>query len=143
MILERYPLPNMLGTFGKILIDGRDYYTVEQPWNNNTPFKSCVPLGKYELVPYTSDKFGKLFMLKNEANGIYTEDNGKGRYSCLAFHRGNYPSDFEGCIGIGDSFTIVNNKPMVTNTVETCKIINEYLYNSSDRELIIIAAEAG
>lgn len=143
MIIERYSLPDKLGTFGISQIDGKKIYTVEQPWNSNIPFESCVPLGRYELVPYSSKKYGKVFALHNEEKNVFVENKGFGRYACLAFHKGNYVENFQGCIGAGDSFTIYNNKPMVTNTVSTCSMINEYLQDTGDRELIIISAEAG
>ena len=35
--------------FGKAYINGNfNGYTVEQPWNYNRPYKSCVPVGDYE-----------------------------------------------------------------------------------------------
>lgn len=143
MIIERYPLLNNLGTFGKTRIDNMEIFTVEQPWKGNKPFESCVPLGHYKLIPFSSDKYGELFALESERNNVFLNNKGYGRYACLAFHRGNFPSNFQGCIGAGDSFIIHNDVPMITNTRRTCKLINEYLRDTGDTNLIIISAEAG
>lgn len=54
VFLERFaymPTQTGMGTFGKLTIPERNFscYTVEQDWEDNTPWKSCIPEGGYVL----------------------------------------------------------------------------------------------
>lgn len=128
------------GTFGSIQIDGEHIaYSVEQPWNNNKPFKSCVPDGKYRLIPYESEKYGDCFFMVNHGLNVYAYRHERvsddDRYGCLFVHRGNYPENFEGCVGAGKRLAI-NENIMVTSSVDTCKHIMDTL-GRDEHDLII------
>ena len=57
MYLERYEY-NDVGTFGSLhLPDGSQLAVLEPPWIDNGPFVSCVPEGKYVLVPHNTEKY--------------------------------------------------------------------------------------
>ena len=60
MILTRFTSTDH-GTFGKLYVGDKTFFTVEKPWLNNTPFKSCIPSGEYKLIPH----------------GVYGNDNSK------------------------------------------------------------------
>ncbi len=89
------------GTFGKLFIQDKVYYTVEAPWKNNKPFVSCLPEAQYELVDTQSTNHGDTYALINGGIGVTAyKKPGSSRYACL-LHPGNWPSDVEGCISPG------------------------------------------
>ena len=47
--LERFAYTPM-GTFGRLKVGDFEFFTVERPWVDNEPFKSCVLEGEYELL---------------------------------------------------------------------------------------------
>lgn len=88
-----------IGTFGvlsKVTGDGSYPWmvTLEDPWNNNEPFKSCIPAGVYtcKRAYYNAGKYWTF-----EVTGV------DGRTHIL-FHIGNTILNTEGCILLGDSF---------------------------------------
>ncbi len=64
--------------------------TVELRWNNNIHGDSCIPEGKYKVVPRTSPKHGDHFYITNVP----------GRDMCL-FHSANYARELLGCVAPG------------------------------------------
>lgn len=85
---------------GKLSIGGElMFYTVERPWKSNEKSVSCVPAGRYELEPYSSDKHPDCWALKNEALGV-TPYGPSQRTHCL-IHVANFPHEVEGCIAPG------------------------------------------
>lgn len=102
-----------VGRFGTLEIDNHVFFTVEKPWKDNTPFKSCVPTGEYALVPHGEyGKDGDVLALVGETVSHYEDPNFK-RYACL-IHTANYPKDVVGCIGLGDGYNPALG--MVTNS---------------------------
>jgi len=102
IVLERFCDSEDMGVFGRILIDGQHLcYTVEQPWRDNTPYKSCVPAGDYDLVAYTSPKYGKTFALQNHALDVGVFEGSAKRFACL-IHSANLASQLQGCIAAGE-----------------------------------------
>lgn len=82
------------GTFGEWLDNNGDHlcYTVELPWNDNEPDKSCIPLDTYTFNQYESPKHGQVWIVQNVA----------GR-SNIEIHTANFWFQLLGCIGVGDS----------------------------------------
>ena len=85
------------GTFGTLtLSDKQQLYTVELPWRDNAPQKSCIPSGVYRCEQVNSPKFGR----------VYEVLKVPGRSNIL-LHAANYggdkalgwSSDLLGCIG--------------------------------------------
>ena len=102
MILTRYESTSD-GAFGILEVRGKVYHTVEKPWDNNQPFKSCIPAGEYTLVPHSSLKYGEVLCMVNEEIGVtHWQDVNSKRYACL-IHPANYAKDVEGCVGLGRS----------------------------------------
>jgi hypothetical protein len=114
--------------------------SVEQPWNDNKRFISCVPAGEYELIPYNSTKYGFVYMLKNPELSVYPFESqcesDSDRYGCIFAHRGSYPHNFQGCIGLGDHY--IESLNMVKNTRQTCKEAMEFLSFMDERHTLII-----
>lgn len=85
------------GTFGTLTLgDGQQLYSVELPWRDNAPRRSCIPTGVYRCEEMNSPKFGRVYEVKNVP----------GR-SAILIHAANYGGDTEkgfasdllGCIG--------------------------------------------
>ena len=117
MILTRFTSTDY-GTFGKLYVGDKSFYTVEKPWQNNTPFTSCVPSGEYKLVPhghYKND--GNVLCLVNEEMRVtHQKQANSSRYACL-IHTANFEKDVVGCIGLGDKYL----GHMVTNSRKSIK----------------------
>lgn len=107
------------------LWDGEDiYHTIERPWirgpnPGGMSFESCIPDGRYELVPHTRPSGDKVVALVNPELGVWYQKADRpdvwGRYLVL-IHTGNFSHDVVGCIAPGLGRTIHNNAPMVTSS---------------------------
>lgn len=67
--------------------------TLELPWLENAPTRSCIPTGTYECRRVQSPRFGNTF----EVTGV------PGR-SHILFHKGNQIADTAGCILVAEKF---------------------------------------
>lgn len=67
--------------------DGPICLTLELPWLSNARFSSCIPLGSYSLIRYTSRRFGETFLFS------FVPSRGG-----ILFHPGNTVADSKGCI---------------------------------------------
>jgi len=97
IILERFAyMPDR--TLGRLFLPGSEMgalAVLENPWLQNQPFVSCVPEGEYALKWHKSPRFGMdLPML------VSVPDR-----SFILMHVGNRPTDTQGCMLIGTSFT--------------------------------------
>lgn len=93
------------GTHGEIVVKEDvevlfKSFTVEQPWNNNEPFKSCIPSGQYTLEPYYSPKYGHTFCVVGGTIGKY---EGEAERFAILLHSANKASQLHGCIAPGES----------------------------------------
>lgn len=123
-------------TQGKLSIGDWSCYTLERPWirgdyPGGKPFKSCIPDGLYDLVPYIrqtnnpKSNGDRVFAMVNPDLGVYFRNadrptvNGKslGRYKCL-IHPANYVDQVQGCCAPGEARPIdaKRNEAMVTNS---------------------------
>ncbi len=122
-------------TQGILRIKGWSCFTIEQPWRRwsypgGQPFKSCIPDGSYDLIPYSRQNGDKVFALVNTDLGVYfrkgerpkdAQGNRLGRFKCLVHGRANYVGDVKGCAATGESRVIDpdRNELMVTNSTVT------------------------
>lgn len=85
--------------------------TLELPWRDNEPNRSCIPQGRYHCQRvYNRKTKGGL-----EIETTFEVTNVKGR-SGILFHVGNFARDTQGCILIGDGFDSTPGYPMVTRS---------------------------
>lgn len=73
------------------------FATLELAWKNNEPQVSCIPLGKYKVVPRQSEKFKEHFHVLNVPNR-----------EAILIHPANYYKELRGCIAVGQSHTDMN-----------------------------------
>lgn len=98
------------GTFGDICdVNGLIICdTCELSWLNNEPDKSCIPLGKYNVIRHNTDEHPNTWQLQNVP----------GRTGIL-IHNGNTERDSLGCIIVGNGRGTVNGLPAVLHSDNT------------------------
>ena len=134
LLLERQPTtPNE--TEGFLSWDKAVLATMERPWKptdvpGGEPFRSCVPVGSYELLPHTRPDGKAAFALVNPALGVhYLQEDVPaegGRYLIL-IHAGNWVSDVVGCIAPGLGKGPSDRGPMVKSSVAAMAKLLEYI----------------
>lgn len=126
-------------TMGRLYVGDKTLHTVEQEWRptapGGEPFNSCVPAGRYKLIPHLRPNGKKVVALINPGLGVYYEDldrpNQVGRYLVL-IHPGNTHNDVVGCIAPG----LGRSGQMVTSSRDAMKKIMAYI-GDDEAELII------
>lgn len=100
-------------TLGIMLIDKVPFFwTLEEPWRNNTPEVSCIPSGHYRAHAHDSKKFGQCFIITDLQNRNPSNRNG------ILIHAGNTISDTSGCILVGLEVGQLNEKKAVLKSKE-------------------------
>jgi uncharacterized protein DUF5675 len=116
------------GTFGILSIFGKPTcVTCEEPWNNNIPNGSCIPVGTYHCIAHNGVRFTNVWELQNVS----------GRDAIL-IHSGNTINDTHGCILVGNAFGTLNGLPAITESLSTLNMLRGILPNEFD---LIIAGE--
>lgn len=73
---------------------------IEQPWQDNRPFHSCIPAGEYRLEEHRGEK-GHVWAL---VGGTVAHQESPGspatRFACL-IHAANRSRELQGCLAIG------------------------------------------
>jgi len=94
------------GVYGELVIGAKRFCTVERPWLANKPYVSCIPNGEYSLETRFYNKGGyetiEILNVPNRTN--------------ILIHKGNVPTEVQGCIAIGMEFGYVNGVWAVTNS---------------------------
>lgn len=112
----RMPSTNQ-GTFGLFHMEGLSGVTVEKPWRNNEPFRSCVPDGIYPLRRTLYHRGGY------ETYEICDVPN----RSRILLHRANMARQVEGCVAPGDRFGVLGDDWAVLNSTRTLERMLEIL----------------
>lgn len=97
-------------TIGVLTFNGFRCLTLELPDRNNQNNISCIPAGLYSVSKITSPSLGYCL----EIGGVH------GR-SYIRIHTGNYTSQIQGCVLVGDSIADINRDGVldVTNSRKT------------------------
>lgn len=92
--------------------DGTTFHTMELPWKNNRNRVSCIPEGFYPMQKRVS---GVVQRTSGYTQGWEVQEVKDRDY--IMVHVGNYPSDFEGCIGVGTGSAVYSNdNRMITSS---------------------------
>lgn len=139
IVLERFAYaPD--GTFGKFLLPkGKSFFSVELPWFDNAPFTSCIPEGRYELVKRRSQ------VVKRSSGGEFEEGweiTGVPGRDDIMIHPGNWPFNFQGCVGLGLNYEILADRAgvhrnAVTQSRQAFKQFMKILEDSNFWELAV------
>ncbi len=123
--IERWYRPDC--TLGILTYKDFKCFTLELPWKDNERNVSCIPQASgYHGIKYISAKNGDCISIPNVINRDY-----------IQIHSGNYTSQIEGCILVGDSIKFLNNDdvPDVTNSRKTLNKLLELLPNDFTIEI--------
>ena len=146
LTLAREPFSD-LATMGSLTFGGIALHTIERPWiptdPGGKPFKSCVPAGKYKLIPHTRQNGDQVVALVNPGLAVYYTDRDRtrevGRYLIL-IHAGNWVTDVVGCIAPGLGRTVTDKGPMVTKSRNAMSALMNWL-GDDDAEIVIRDSE--
>ncbi|AWW32445.1 hypothetical protein DN752_21120 [Echinicola strongylocentroti] len=85
-------------------------FTLELPWKDNEQFVSCIPAGRYKVVPRNSEKYG------DHLHILGVPDR-----SLILIHEANFYFELLGCICIGRKQLDINGDSLkdVTSSVAT------------------------
>ena len=107
------------GVFGRLITDAGNLWSLENPWEDNKPFVSCIPPGKYAIKPDTfRDQYENVAVL-----------DVPGR-SAIEFHRGNTALDTSGCILPGMSIGCIGDQWAVTQSGDALELVNSVVPES-------------
>lgn len=111
--LVRY-FQNNIVTLGILKFNNnhKPIYTLELPWKDNKTNISCIPTGKYNCVPYSSEKYQGVFQIQDVPNR-----------DAILIHIGNYPKDTHGCILPG--LDVLPTQPMVNESANALILIKQ------------------
>jgi len=119
-------------TLGVLTIDeSPEMMTLEDPWHLNERNISCIPEGRYTIVPHKSPKFGSTYLVENVTERSH-----------ILIHAGNTAKDTSGCILVGLQFGELNNQPAVLASRSAFLKFME-LMDGEDGELVVIKAFGG
>ena len=143
LVLSRFLHHGKHGTFGMMNVNGRTIYTVERPWRDNKPYKSCIPPGKYvckkrkTTTSVPSSMQGRTWYLEGKSVTVHPEDKDGTKTRCLVcIHIGNYTSDIQGCLSPGLSMGMIDERLMVQHSRKAMMHLNEYLPDQFTLEII-------
>ena len=135
LLLERKP-SGVAETQGFLTFNNRTIMTIEQEWREDPARpggesnNSCVPAGKYELIPHIRPNGDVVVALINEALGVFylpddmSEEGGR---FLILMHIGNWSTDIVGCIAPGLSRADSDKGPMVTSSKAAMKLVMDYI----------------
>ena len=134
-------------TMGSLTFDGVALHTIERPWipthPGGKPEESCVPAGRYKLIPHTRKSGDKVRALVNPGLGVYylkgDRPNGVGRYLIL-IHAANWVHQIIGCVAPGLDRAWSAKGPMVTSSRKAMKVLMKWL-GDDEAEILIRDAE--
>jgi hypothetical protein len=95
------------------------FHTLEEPWKDNQPQISCIPVGRYEMVPHGWEKNSKRH-IKNVWQCLPVP----GRKGIL-IHIGNTTLDIEGCILVGKAIGRYKGLPAVLSSGSVISLLRK------------------
>jgi hypothetical protein len=113
---------NSKSVTGELFVNGNFIcHTLELPWNSNKSFISSIPSGEYSaFLRYDKDDKWRL-QLEDVPNR-----------TGIQIHIGNYPSQIEGCVLIGNEVINKNNQLGAGTSGSAYKTLKKLFYGSSN-----------
>lgn len=145
ILLERMP-SGAAETQAFMTWPGTTLCTIEQEWRvdprrlGGESNNSCVPNGKYRLIPHTRPDGKEVVALVNEDLGVYYRAGDRPEGSTARFlilcHIANWSHNVIGCIGPGVGKAESDQGPMVTSSKAAMQKLMSYI-DGDDAELEI------
>ncbi len=108
-------------TIGRLLVDGDEVgRTLELPWRNNEQNISSIPAGNYRTTIRTDGRRGWRLQRIDVDDREY-----------IQVHIGNYQSEIQGCILVGDGVASTVDRCQVTNSGKTLEKLRTALQKRS------------
>jgi Family of unknown function (DUF5675) len=115
------------GTFGVLRYQQVAFaVTLERPWEDNQQNISSIPAGRYRCRRIRSPRFGNTYEVCDVPN----------RTNVL-FHKGNYLSDTQGCILVGEEFSGTWDKPFVASSERGFSEFMQLLADAPEFDVVI------
>ena len=109
-------------TLGRLSCGSFHCFTLELPWLDNEPGRSCIPAGRYPVFRYDSPTKGPVLLLKQVPDRMMIE-----------IHAGNFTREIRGCILPGDGITYLDRDsiPDVVNSRKALEMLLELVPTSA------------
>ncbi|MFW5490414.1 MAG: DUF5675 family protein [Desulfovibrio sp.] len=112
------------GTFGFVTGLDASLFSLELPWRDNEPNRSCIPQGKYTCELVNSPRFGRVYEVKDVPGRTH-----------ILIHPGNFAgdvdsglrSDSEGCILLGLRRAVFNGQPGIASSRLALQMLTDFL----------------
>ena len=140
-------------TLGWLIAGDLRIATLEEPWRRDpdgpggqrresTLLESCIPDGRYQIVPHDSPKHPSVYALVNQVLGVYRwpGDIPTGQQwgrSAILIHAGNSTDDILGCIAVGLRHTWLGAKPWLNESRTALHMLQDALGRDATHTLTI------
>jgi hypothetical protein len=111
-------------TLGILNVENFQCYTIERPWLNNKPRKSCIPKGTYRCIPHGWEPNTKV---KKKRTWEITNVPDR---SAILIHIANTASQLEGCVAVGQIRGRLNGKHAVLESAKAINRLREIIGNN-------------
>lgn len=113
-------------TTGELVCDDFKCKTLELPYIRNQTGISCIPEGVYQCKKINSPSLGECVEIMDVTGRLY-----------IRIHAGNYTSQIQGCVLLGEAHKDINHDgvPDVTNSRKTLKAFMDYMPYSFELEI--------
>lgn len=99
---------DLIPTLGLLYLNMNFFcFTLEPSWKDNQ-VDSCIPDGRYKLVHYRSERFGRCLVIPEVK-----------RRTGILIHRGNTQDDTTGCILVGSQIGFLKGRYAVLSSTAT------------------------
>lgn len=144
LTLSRYYTP--IATLGELRVRDASNHssvllgckTIERPWLENRQNVSCVPEGAYTLRKRRSAVVERTSGGEFESGWEITDVPGR---TLIMIHPGNWATDVEGCVAVGDSFDPDMRQAMVYNSRRAFRSLMSVLREEDECLLLISRSE--
>jgi hypothetical protein len=124
-------------TLGTLRVGAHTFTTVERPWIPSPAHRgglndlSCVPPGRYRVIPHNSQKYSNTYALINTDLDVFYQpgDLPKGRSgrTAILMHVGNRVQDVIGCIAVGRYHGLLYGEPATMESAIAMRELNALL----------------